>query len=312
MTIHVLSCLGVDLELPFLGHFVDHYTGLGIAPARIHLLLNSTDAGSENLRAAEALTAARGLPPPRRWIAAYTSEAMWAERRRLQRAVTRPGDWVINADIDEHHDYPAPPAEIVAFCRRWRVTAVQGVMIDRLGPGGSLPAPAARPSLDAQYPVRADLAVSLFGRRRGRGLGGTVKLMLHEARVLPHRGGHRAEWESHPRYLMGRALAELPGLDDPERRLAYPFRVHHYKWTAGRAAKIERRVATPGASADGCHYGAVTLDYLARHGRIRLADVVTETAPPPGGGAGWKRASFVQRARALLGPASSPTAGRRV
>lgn len=278
--LRVISCLGVDLELPFLPHFVRHYTSLGIAPANIHVILNSQNAASWALPRAERMAAALGLPPPRRWIDAYTSEAMWEERRLLQQLVAHPADWILNADMDEHHVYPDDPSRIVALCRRLDVTAVQGMMVDRLGPAGSLPPLKDAPDLPTQFPVRADLSISLFGRKRNNGIGGTVKLMLHRADVFPARGGHRARVEDAPRYLMGAPLAELGVADRSASRLRFPFQVDHYKWTAERLAKQKKRMATPGASAAGLKHGARIAEYLERHRRIRLEDVRTASGPP--------------------------------
>ena len=272
----LLSCLGVDLELVLLPHFLAHYAALGVAAERIHVLLNATDPSSPRLAEAEALLAAHGAAPPHRWIGPYTSEAMWHERRELQRRVADPRDWVINADVDEHHDYPAPLGSLIAYCERKRYTCVQGMMIDRLAPGGELARVDARPSLARQFPLAAEVAVPLFGRVRGAGLEGTFKLMLHRADVLPQRGGHNVSPEgAAPRYLFGTRLGAFARSDDPRFRLRFPFRVWHYKWNSLRRGKIHRRVATPGASEAGVHFGAGVLDYLARHDRIRPSDVAT-------------------------------------
>lgn len=278
--LRVISCLGVDLELLFLPHFVRHYVSLGIAPTNIHVILNSRDTASQALPRAERMAAELGLTHLRRWIGAYTSEAMWEERRALQRLVAQPGDWILNADMDEHHIYPDDPSRIVALCRRLDVTAVQGMMVDRLGPAGSLPPLRNAPDLPTQFPVRADLSISLFGRKSGNGIGGTVKLMLHRADVFPARGGHRARVEDAPRYLMGAPLAELGIAERPASRLRFPFQVDHYKWTAERLAKQKERMATPGASAAGLKHGARIAEYLERHRRIRLEDVRTASGPP--------------------------------
>lgn len=272
----LLSCLGVDLELVLLAHFLEHYAALGVAAERIHVLLNSTDPASPRLADAERMLAAHGAAPPVRWIESYTSEGMWRQRRELQRRVATAEDWVINADIDEHHDYPATLGTLIAYCERKGYTCVQGMMIDRLAAGGALAPVDARPALAEQFPIAAEVAIPVFGRVRGAGLEGTFKLMLHRGDVLPQRGGHNASPEgATPRYLFGNRLGAHRRADDPDFRLRFPFRVWHYKWNALRRDKIDRRVATPGASVAGVEFGASALDYLARHGRIRLADVVT-------------------------------------
>ena len=286
----MISCLGVELELPFLPHFLDHYEGLGIAPGDIHVILNARNADAPGLAEAAALLSARGAAGPHAWIAPYTSDAMWAERRALQTRIAAPGVWILNADADEHHAYPAPPAEIAAWCDGKGINAVQGVMIDRLAPDGRLAPVAATPALAAQFPVAAETAIALFGRRRGSGLDGTVKLMLHRADVFPSRGGHNPLGGAGPppRFLAGARLATFPRTDDPAFRLRFPFRVDHYNWTATRAESLQRRLATPGVSEAGRVFGGQVLAYFERTGgRIRAEDVATGPGTPPA--RGWRR-----------------------
>ena len=284
----MISCLGVELELPFLPHFLDHYEGLGIAPGDIHVILNARNADAPGLAEAAALLSARGAARPHAWIAPYTSDAMWAERRALQARVATPGTWVLNADADEHHAYPAPPAEIAAWCDGKGINAVQGMMIDRLAPDGRLAPVAATPALAAQFPVAAETAVALFGRG-GAYLDGTVKLMLHRGDVFPSRGGHNplAHASAPLRFLAGARLATFPGTAEPRFRLRFPFRVDHYNWTATRAESLQRRLATPGVSEAGRVFGGQVLGYLDKSGRVRMEDAVTGPAAPPA--AGWRR-----------------------
>ncbi|WP_299819404.1 hypothetical protein [uncultured Jannaschia sp.] len=296
--LRVISCLGVELEAAFLTHFLTHYAGLGVPAGNIHLILNAGRADAPELEAAEAVLAAHGAATPHRWIAPYTSDAMWAERRALQMRVARPGDWILNADADEHHVYPDAPAAIAAYCERKGYNAVQGVMIDRLAADGTLAPVAPAPALTAQFPVAAEMAVALFGRRRSS-LDGTVKLMMHRGDVLPSRGGHNPWGEgAAPRFLAGARLATFPGIEDPATRLRFPFRVDHYNWTARRRTSLERRLATPGVSTAGRAFGEQVLDYLTRHGRIRPEDVALGPVRPPT--AGWRRRMLALRLAARL------------
>ena len=125
--VRLISCLGIDLELPLLPHFFTHYTKIGIDPANMHLILNTADAANPDLAEAERILDGFGAAPPVRWIAPYTSDTMWETRRALQRDVARPGDWIVNADMDEHHVYPAAISGIVRHCHAKGHNAVQGV-----------------------------------------------------------------------------------------------------------------------------------------------------------------------------------------
>ena len=298
--VRVISCLGVELELAFLPHFLAHYQSLGVRPEDIHVILNAADPTTPALAEAEAILAERGAAPPERWIAPYTSDAMWAERRAVQARVAAPDDWILNADADEHHAYPALPAEIAGYCTAKGYDCVQGVMIERFAADGTLAAVRPEPGLAEQFPVAAEAAIALFGRRRGSGLDGTVKLMLHRGSVFPSRGGHNpiASDERPPSFLAGARLATFPGAEEPRYRLRYPFRVDHYNWTATRGESLRRRMATPGVSEAGRAFGEQVLAYLDRHGGVRMEDVAVGPSAPHGGG--WRRRMLGMRLAARM------------
>lgn len=282
----LLSCVGVDLELGMLPHFLEHYLALGIPARNVRVILNSRDPGSPGLDAADRLLARHGAPRGRRWIAPYTSEAMWAERRALQAEVAGTGDWIVNADVDELHEYPAPIGEVIAELERTRRNCVQGVMIDRLAPDGSLAPVRPGEPLAAQFPLRADVSLSVIGTGENHGVSGTIKLMLHRHDVLPRRGGHTIHDDGAPaRYAAGNRLSVFPGAREPDWRARFPFRVHHYKWTQTLRESLDRRLATEGVSVAGREYGGKIDRYLAAHDRIRLEDA-SLFEDPPGAGAG--------------------------
>ena len=296
--IKLLSCVGVDLELGLLPHFLDHYLALGIPARNVHVILNSHEAGSPNLDAADRLLSRRGAPEARRWIAAYTSDAMWAERRALQAEVAGPGDWVVNADVDELHEYPAPLDEVVGHLEATRRNCVQGVFVDRLAPDGSLAEVLPDEPLARQFPVRAEVSLSVIGIGENHGVSGTIKLMLHSHDVLPRRGGHTPFAAGAPaRYPTGNQLGLFPGASDPSWRARFPFRVHHYKWTATLRDSLARRLATKGVSVAGREYGGKIDGYLAAHGRVRLEDVALFEDLPGADDRDWRsRLAAMRRA----------------
>ena len=298
VVLRVISCLGVELEGDLLPHFLAHYRRLGVPAENIHVILNAQRDDAPGLAIAEAVLRAHGAARARRWIAPYTSDAMWAERRILQRHVARQDDWILNADADEHHVYPCDPATVASYCCAKGYNAVQGVMVDRLAPDGVLAPVAPAPMLEAQFPVAAEVAVTLF-QRGGRELDGTVKLMMHRGDVLPSRGGHNAGAEgAPPRYLAGARLAAIPGMARPATRARFPFRVDHFHWTVRRRASLKRRLSTPGASVAGRVFGTQVLDYLANSGRIGVEDVTIISSRPPA--AGWRRRMLGMRLASRL------------
>jgi len=293
----LLTCLGVAHDLPLLPHFVAHYRALGIAPDRFRVLLNSADPADPGLARARSVLAGAGIGHAEEWIAPYTSDAMWAARRDLQQRHAGPEDWVLSADIDEFHEYPAPLPEFLEFCAGMQVTAVQGVFIDRLAPGGRLAPVAAAPGILDQFPLQAEVAWSIAGRGRFHDRYGTVKLMAMRGDVLPSRGGHHPLPDRPARHLYGRPLGGFPGLEDPAWRFRVPTRVHHLHWTDTLPERLRRRLATPGASAAGREYGQKQLDHFAAHGGVALDRVALR----PGGDARpWRAETARLRRRARL------------
>ncbi|KAF0675882.1 hypothetical protein [Profundibacterium mesophilum] len=270
----LITCVGVEHDLPLLPHFLRHYRALGIAPDRFVILLNAADAEHPGLARARAVIRDEGITRAAiDWIAPYTSGSMWARRGAAQAEFCAPDAWVLNADVDEFHRWPEPLADCLARADALGVDCIQGVMIDRLAPGGVLAPVAPAPGIGTQFPIRAEVAQAIGGESQVHGRGGTVKIMAAHGRLLPRRGGHRPLDESGVRYLYRNPLGEFPQIDDPQFRFRVPTTVEHVHWTAELAARLELRLATPGVSPAGAEYGRRQLDHIAAHGGISLADV---------------------------------------
>lgn len=272
----LITCIGVQTDLVLLPHFLTHYLTLGIAPLRVHAILNAPDPDAAGLAQADAILAAQGCPPGRRWIAPYTSDTMWAQRRTLQSSVAGPQDWVISADVDEFHAYPEPLDAFLARCDRLGVDCVHGPFVDRLAPGGRLAPVDPAPPVLAQFPIMADVIWSIAGRGAAHDRWGTVKIMAMKGRVRPRRGGHGAEAGSAKRPLTVLPLGDFPGIERPRWRFAVPMRVYHVHWVAGLETRLRTRLQTAGASRAGSEYGARQIDHIAQHGGISLAHVVVD------------------------------------
>lgn len=300
LTIRLVSCIGVELELPHLSHFIRHYRDLGIPPAHMHILLNTADAASPRLAAAKALLAELGVEDVREWIAVYTSESMWAKRREVQQDVAEPGDWIVSADVDEFHQYPAPLQQICRYCLSKGFNCVQGFMIDRLADNGELIEVTETPELSRQFPVEADVLLTLAGRGKHHGPAGTTKMMLFRHDLLPSRGGHFPLQDgTTPRFLAGAELDKFRQVNFPHARFSHPFRVDHYNWTSSRRATLEKRVATPGVSPAGLELSGKLIPYLLEHGRVRLEDVVLRS-PTARRHSNWRFLSLRFRLQARL------------
>lgn len=273
--VHLISCVGVDVEdLAMLRHFLAHYRGLGVAPERMRVVLNTADAGSPNLAAAEAILREAGAAPAEVWIAPYTSGGMWEKRREVQRRVAGRDDWVVNADVDELHEYPEALGPFLAWCAGKGVTAVQGPFIDRLAADMTLARVRADAPLERQFPVEADVQCAVGGVGAHHDLFGTVKLMVHRGAVEPAIGGHHPVDDAAARHLYGKGLGRFRSIGAPGFRFALPTKVHHYKWTATLLDGLRRRVDIPGASAADIEYSRKLIAYFEGAGGVRPGDAV--------------------------------------
>ncbi|ROU03363.1 hypothetical protein [Histidinibacterium lentulum] len=277
--VHLVTAVGVTGDLALLPHFLDHYTGLGIPAANIHAILNAPVASVPELDAARACLAGRGCADPAIWIGPYSSREMWQRRRALQGARTGAGDWLVSADVDELHVYPDGLSPVIDTMEAEAADVLQGPMIDRLAPHGRLAPVAATPGLFEQFPLEGDLMCQVSRRPELADHGGTVKVMLCSAAVLPGLGGHgieRPETVARAKALAAhegpdpaapgpspdagpaRRLARLaagdirqlvpflgdPRIKDPAFRLSFPVHVAHFKWHAGLPAELDRRRAS--------------------------------------------------------------------
>ena len=251
MALYLISCVGVEHDLPYLEHFVRHYKSLGVEPDSFHLLMHAKDPASPRLEEAKAILARHditGIP----WIEPnYSSVEMWQQRQNLQKRIAKPEDWVISADIDELHEYPAPLEDIIAWCEREGHEIVQGPFIDRLSADGQLvdvPGPDRR--LEDVFPVQAELRHHIGGYTTNVNLAGSVNLMLVRGDVLLGNGGHSPEiGYQNRRYALGGILWRFNRLAEPKFLFSIPFLVHHYKWTTGllehSVKRLEAEAMTP-------------------------------------------------------------------
>ncbi len=273
----LISCLGVQDDITLLPHFLAHYRDLGIQPGSAHVIVHAPDPGHPGVAEARKTLAAFGHEPAEIWTDSYSSGAMWERRRAVQARVAKDQDWIINADVDEFHEYPADLATVLDWCEARDVTCVQGPFIDRIASDGRLAAVPVKSPLDPQFPVKAEAMLRIAGTEGKHNQYGTVKLMLHRGDVMPSRGGH------HPRqdggriqYALHRPLAEFPEITRPAFRFSHPFRVHHYKWTDTLITGLRRRLADPAVSPAGYDYGMRLLAYFDAHDGFDVQDLAQD------------------------------------
>jgi len=284
----LLTCIGVRTDMPMLPHFVEHYRRLGIAPDRFRVLLNSPDASDPALSDARRLLQAHGVRHAEDWIAPYTSDGMWSARRDLQSRHAASHDWVLSADVDEFHSYPAPLIEFLGQCDAKGVTAVQGVFIDRIAPGGRLAKVAPGPFILDQFPIEAEAAWSIAGEGRHHDIFGTMKLMAMRGNILPSRGGHHPQKGQDVSYLYRLPLGHFPEMKNAADRFRVPTQVHHVHWTESLPRRLENRLATPGVSPAGQEYGRKQLAHLAKHDGLDLNSITVRPDPCTHSNSSWQ------------------------
>lgn len=276
----LITCVGVRHDLALLPHWVRHYLDLGIRSEDFRVILNTDDTDDPKLVQAVQTLSELGISGVIRWIAPYTSATMWEQRRAVQQEAA-PGQWILNADVDEYHEYPELLHAFLERCDTMGVDCVQGPFIDRLAPEGVLASVSETPSVLEQFPVMADVIWQLAGRGAAHDRAGTVKIMATKQNILPSRGGHHPLKECDPSFLYGMPLARFPGIEKPGFRFSLPTRVHHIHWTDSLPDRLRKRMNTPGASEAGTEYGRKQLEHIERNGGINLSLVATSEAPLP-------------------------------
>ncbi len=195
----LVVAMGYDIRLA--EWHLQHYKALGVT--RI-LLDIQTGSGNTDLllkdveKAAEKHGAEIVYTEPGRYL---------GTRQRRERLVDRfcePGDWLVVADVDEFHEYPASLHRIVHYCESGGYDFVMGELVDRLACDGTLPDLDERP-LSAQFPLGSNLTRNLCG-------GWARKVVICRNNVSLGEGNHEA----------------LSGTCCPQDRIYVP--VHHFRW----------------------------------------------------------------------------------
>ena len=272
--VRLISCVGVEHDLPLLPFFLEHYLELGVAPSHMHIVLNASREGTEEMTRARSILETHGVEPEERWIEPYTSGAMWEKRREVQRRVADATDWVVSADVDEFQEFPTELSTFLEYCERREIDCVQGVFIDRVAPEGRLAAVAPTPSIWEQFPIETDVICTIRSAEDGSYWYGTVNIMVCRGDVLPARGGHDP-LDERPgiSHLFGRELAKFPWITNSAFRFAIPLRVHHFKWTDALVTSLRERLSTSGVSKAGKAYGELLLEYFDENDGIALEGV---------------------------------------
>ncbi len=258
VTAKVFTCNGVMHDLNLLNHHIDHYLNLGINPKNYIIMLNTPNLFCENLREAKNICKKTGVNLVHVWEGQYSSDVMHKIRRELINIYWNKDDWVVHADADEFHEYPKPFLEFVKDLSKTDITAVQGVFVDRLDSNGILKEVSQEPSIDKQFPVKANADSMRLGafentkseKAHGRKkITSVVKMMMYKKHLPTSRGGHiigekingKIEVPSDLKYYLGDDLSAHEDILDINFRKQCPLKVHHYKWHSGVIEKLKER-----------------------------------------------------------------------
>jgi len=235
--VHLLSVVGSFVEtLPQLGHMLAHYRTLGLDSFFLHANPRSPDdpvlpkirevAGRFGIELASVQTGA--------WV--ETEHALTGATMRAH-----PNDWFVLVDADEFHLYPEDLFTLIERCERDGFDHLLGCFVDRFGPGGSLPNVDPEAPLWPQFPLGAFVTFPVQHCS-------PFKVVAAKGAVPLAAGRHCADSEN-----------PCP----PARCLT---QIHHFKWTAGIFADLERRIEYFQSRGDGRWLECVRcLDYFRRN-----------------------------------------------
>lgn len=141
----------------------------------------------------------------------------------LNKAHVSPRDWIIYADLDEFYSYPVHLKHLIKQMEAENIQAIQGWIIDRITPDGSLPPIKASPSIFEQFPLGATLTRDWLKANHR-------KIVLCRADVQVN-GAHDTAF--------GVRFDQVPtGCDGP-------YHAFHFRWTASLIPRLQERMAHP-------------------------------------------------------------------
>ena len=125
---YLLACIGTDWEANLPEHFIRHYLDLGIRPQNLVIALHSDK--RDFLEATLKIFRGYGIEPRRIWRGPFNPVRMGTLKKEMQREFIPRGDWVVHADLDEFHEYPAPLTEYLEDRERSGENVVVSCFID--------------------------------------------------------------------------------------------------------------------------------------------------------------------------------------
>jgi hypothetical protein len=207
------------VEPDLLRAFVQHYRGHGVR--EFLFAFHFTEHVPKQRREELVFTCEELVGPPVLISRGPWHETVHSELREHLRLRAGEG-WHSIADIDEFHDYPAPPEELIAAAEAVYSPVVGGVMLDRVAADGSITGWHPQKGLDASFPLGGFLTYTLLDAN-------PCKIVMAHSSVRLALGSHRS-----PDH-------------EPVNEPLVP--VHHFKWRDGIQEDLARRVSEHGSGA---------------------------------------------------------------
>ena len=247
-------------RLNLLAQMIAHYRSLGVDRFLFTLHLdpgNDLETNSTGRKVFESILSRFGIAESFYCDVPFDSDDFYHHKDNLQWKLVSAEDWIVWADSDEFQKYPAPISEIVRINERKNVNYLRGILIDRVGPDGSLPKFDPSSSIWEQYPVCCAVTHSIAK-------GYNIKVALAQGWMQVTYGHHMpAAIEPARAAPMRIAVADHPEL----RTTPGVVQVHHFKWEAGVIDRLRERV-TPEMQSTHAHWveSQRLLDYFESNG----------------------------------------------
>jgi hypothetical protein len=180
----LITSVSVD-DYSLLGFFLDTYIDAGVAPENMVIAVH---AHSHNETAAidtcVSTLKRNHVGHVHVWVGLFNTFDKFELQESFARRFVQQQDWVMHPDVDEHHRYPGNNLRgYLHRCNERGVTAVIGVMQDRLARDGSLAALRFDQPLEAQFPLACVVTKTVVG-------GSITKVVLHRGFLMAEEGGY--------------------------------------------------------------------------------------------------------------------------
>ena len=232
--IWLVATIGVQ-DLDLFEHFLVHYQRVGIHPNHFAITIHSPTADDPRIVQATQLllrrhvflqSGERGIVTRNLWIGKFNTFDKFEIQESLVRRLALQQDWVIHPDVDEHQRYPH--GDINAFVRQLDerdLTAVFGLMKDRVTVDGSLAEVQRGTSLESQFPLVCDVTKAIVD-------GAVTKVVLHRGFLMAEEGGYHTLFQWKSSYGRNHDRVHLP---------LFKLAVSHFKWTSAVGPKLAER-----------------------------------------------------------------------